>query len=137
VLSYKGASAKRFSRSRPILRYPKFLASWFDLRQLGQSFLPHQKLLQSGLGIAAQRRLDDFGLAPPFRHQSLADDGLQCVVTWSNSLLLPQERDQFREDEGRPYTAPDSLSGSFREQRHELLRPRAVAEQPQNSLRCM
>jgi hypothetical protein len=35
------------------------------LRQLGQSFLPHQKLLQSGLVIAAQRRLDDFGLAPP------------------------------------------------------------------------
>lgn len=106
----------------------------FDLRQLGQGFLPNQKLLESGLGIAVQRLLDDFGQAPPFRRQSLADDGLQCVVTRANNPFLPQERHQFCEDEGRRDIAPDLLSGSFREQRHEFLRPRAIAEQPQNFL---
>ena len=48
----------------------------FDLRQPGQGFLPNQKLLESGLGIAVQRLFDDLGQAPPFRRQSLADDGL-------------------------------------------------------------
>jgi len=104
------------------------------LRQLGQGFLPHQKLLQSGLGITVQRLLDDFGQAPPFRHQSLADDGLQCVVTRSNHPLLPQERDPFREDEARRDVAHDQLGGSRLESRQEFTRPAAVTEQPKDFL---
>src|SRR6516165_9954755 len=88
---YKGRSAERFSRSRAILR--EVLGVLFDLRQLRQGFLPNQKLLQSGLGITVQRLLDDFGQPPPFRRQSLDDDGLQGVVSRSNHLLLPQQRD--------------------------------------------
>lgn len=106
----------------------------FDLRQLRQGFLPNQELLESDLSIAVQRLLDDFGQSPPFRRQRLADNGLHGVVAGPDNLLLPQQRDQFAEDESGHNIAPDLLSRSFGEQRRERLRPRAIAEQPQNLL---